>query len=443
MMAFLPVAVQAVTSVLTGSPRLGALSGVLIATNWFFFGAHLIGKTEMALFLATLSVYCLARREGKLRTLGILLGAGVVMSHYTIGLYYSGVLLIILSWSKIVGSIVKYFPGFHRMAIPPFHTWRPLIAIALVILWLSYAAPLALPTLASSGVQAITGLFIGGPKRADTGLALSNTAVTFWFDFQNGLLVLGALLAVNYYRKGRIVGNLAIWTVAGVLLILMPIAWILVPSLSVQVESTRIIGMILPFSILLVARLFMRVYAFPGRLWKAAVIIVVLLLVPMNLMLLNPQEVLYNQPNTLSSSKMLDLETSYLPLASNYGMAYWMNAYVTTSSPVESDAVSHYALQTSLPFPSHIISFQEDTPQQASSTTRYVTFTSYFANLDVWTKSSLGAVNQYDCHLERPCSSVLFFQPCEQSPTCQAPIRNVVYSSGRFWVVSSPLSATT
>lgn len=433
MMALLPIAVQAIASNITGSPRLGALSGVLIATNWFFFGAHLIGKTEVALFLLTLSVYCFTRKENSLRSLGVLLGAGVVMSHYTIGIYYSAVLLIILTWSKILGRFFKHLPGFTKLTVPPFHTWRPVLTIGLVVLWLAYAAPLVLPTLQTATVQALSGLISGtGQKRADTSGFLSNPGglpVTLWFDFQNGLLALGALLAVNYYRKGRIVGSLAIWTVAGVSLVVLPVIWILIPGLSVQVESTRTIEMILPFSILLVARLFMRVYSFPGLFWKALVILVIFLLVPMNLMLFNSQEVLYNQPDKLSLDRTLDLDSSYLPYPSNYAMSYWADGYLSTNNTIESDAISHYALYVSLPFPSKINPIQEDFSPVNHN--RYAVLSYYFIDYNNWTKSSLGTISK------APGDPSLFFQFPLYRPT-----RDTVYSSPRFWIVSPPHNST-
>jgi hypothetical protein len=435
MMALLPVVVQAVTSVLTGSPRLGALSGLLIATNWFFFGAHLIGKTEVALLLATLSVYCLMNKEERMRSLGVLLGLGVVMSHYTIGLYFSGILVIILIWSKILGPVFRHLPGFRKVIVPSFHISRPIIAIGLVVLWLAYAAPMVFPAFQSATVQGISGLLSNtGAKRADTGLVLSNTAVTFWFDFQNGLLVLGGLLAVNYYRNGRILGNLATWTVIGVILILLPLAWIILPALSVQVESTRIIGMILPFSILLVARLFMRVYSFPGNFWKAALLLIVLLLVPMNLMLLNTQQILYHQPGDLDLTKRLDLESSFFPLSSNHAMAYWADSYIPTNRNVEVDAISHYALSSGLPFPSKIKYYQEDYPPYASA--RFAVLTNYFVNYNIWTKSNLGNVTQVNQ------SSAPFFQ-FQGSGATQPPTRDLVYSSSRFWIVSPPHDSAT
>lgn len=355
------------------------------------------------------------------------------MSHYTIGLYYSAVLLIILGWSKVLGPLFRHFPGFNRMIVPPFHGSRPILAIGLIVLWLVYGAPMVLPAFQSATVQGITGLLSNtGAKRADTGLVLSNTAVTFWFDFQNGLLVLGALLAINYYRRGRMVGNLAIWTVIGIILILLPLAWIVLPALSVQVESTRIIGMILPFSILLVARLFMRVYSFPGNFWKAAAVLIVFLLVPMNLMLLNTQQVLYHQPTDLDLNKRLDLESSFLPLSTNHAMAYWTDSYIPTNRNVEVDAISHYALSTGLPFPSKIKYYQEDFPPVTSG--RFAILTNYFVNYNIWTKSTLGNVTQ----VNEPSSPFFQFGP----PGPPQPTRDVVYSSARFWIISPPHNST-
>jgi hypothetical protein len=434
LMAMLPVAVQAVTSRIAGNTRLGALSGVLIATNWFFFGEHLIGKTEAALLLCTLSVYCLSRKENSLRSLGVFIGVGVVMSHYTIGLYYSSILLVLVLWTLVGGRIVKNIRGFKALAIPSFSTWKALLAIAVVALWLDYAAPVILPKMYSTGLQVLSGLTSAGQKRADTSLFLGSPAgllITLWFDFQNGLLGLGALLAINYYRKGRIVGGLANWTVAGIGVIVAPLAWIVLPGLSVQVESTRIIEMILPLSILLLAQLLVRVHASPGKTWKGGMFLIVFLLVPMNLMLLNPTEVLYHQPDTLSLEKRLDLDSSYLPTFSNYAMANWVSDHVppnnsasTSQCPtpvcVEADSVALYAFQTALRLPTYITPVQEDFPPTSSN--RYAVLSFYFVNDNTWSKASLG-------------TRTLIIQP--PTPFFQS-TRNTVYASPRFWIATSP-----
>jgi len=422
LMAMLPLAVQTVTTRLTASARLGAFSGLLIATNWFFFGEHLIGKTELALLLCTLSIYCLSRKESDLQSLGVLLGFGVVMSHYTIGLYYASILLMLLAWSKILVKIFKRLPIFKNSAIPPFGTWRPLAAVGLVFLWILYAAPLVLPTLQSSANLALSALTTNaGQKNADTSLFLSSTAgvvITAWFDFQNGLLALGGLLALNRYRRGRILGSLANWTVAGIVLLAMPLAWVILPGLSLQVESTRVIEMILPFSILLMAWLLVRVHAFGGLIWKGAVLLLVFLLVPMNLMLLNPQEIIYHQANTLPLDKRLDLDSSYLPTASNTAVASWVNSYVPSNKPLEVDSVSLYALATSLPFPSNIIPAKEDFPPYGFN--RYVVLSFYFVNDNTWSKSSLG-------------TRILIIEPA--APFFESS-RDIVYGSPRFWVAT-------
>jgi len=192
--------------------------------------------------------------------------------------------------------------------------------------------------------------------------------------------------------------------------------------------------MILPFSILLVARLFMRVYSFPSAVWKGIIVILVFLLVPMNSMLLNPQSVLYHQPDSLTIDKRVDLESSYLPYSSNHAMAYWVDKYLVTSKDVETDSISHYALATGLPFPSNISPIQEDFPPY--STKRYDVLSYYFLQYQTWTKSSLGTV------VAAPGVPSVFFQfQCFQLQ-CVEPTRDVVYSSARFWIVSPPHNVT-
>jgi hypothetical protein len=114
--------------------------------------------------------------------------------------------------------------------------------------------------------------------------------------------------------------------------------------------------------------------------------------------------------------KRLDLDSSYLPTASNTALAYWVNSYVPPSKPVETDSVSLYALQTSLPFPSNIVPIKEDFPPYGSS--RYSVLSFYFINGNIWSKSALGT---------------RFLITLPAAPFFESS-GDMVYSSSRFWV---------
>ncbi len=250
LMALLPLTVQAVVSSLTTSFRIGTLSGVLLAANWFFFGAHVIGKTAPALFLATVALYCLVRREARLNLAGALLGLCVAMSHYTVALVFNFTVLALVVSSLLIVPMLKRMKWFKQLGTPTLNPAYSLVAIMLVVVWLGLTTSV-ITAASTSAAQVFTAIvtLASGPKREDTSLAVSNTAgpiITVWFNFQNFLIGIGGLFWLNMYRKSAIQGGLANWLLAGLASICLLLAWIVLPFLSVSVESTRVLAIILP-----------------------------------------------------------------------------------------------------------------------------------------------------------------------------------------------------
>jgi hypothetical protein len=425
LIALLPLAVHPIVNSMTGSFRLATLSSLLLAQNWFYFGQHLIGKTTVALFICVLAFYCLTQKKNNLRAFGIFLSLGVAMSHYTISLFLVFILLSYFALSKIVVPIIRVAPFFRKSPSIGFNTLPIVTSILLIVLWLSFAAPMVLPTATSSAEQALSSInqLASGPKGASASLALSTTAgpiVTGWFDFQNALIGLGGLLMLNRYRKGRLGEGLAIWTLVGLSLVMLLAAWIVLPYLSVRVESTRILNMILPFTIVFTAVLLVRTLRPPSRLATIAVLCLILLMLPMNLQLSNQaNNVLFHTENSLPLDKQFDADTGTVPTFSNYAMVIWVDQNIPSNKPVEVDALGRYALTTVLPFPHELNYSQEELPPFTFH--RYTILSSYFVNRAIWSSTILGA------SVEIPGEDPSYFF---------SPAHNVLYSSPKFWIVS-------
>ena len=425
LLALLPVALQPIINKLTGSFRLATLSSLLLAQNWFFFGQHLIGKTAAALLLSTLAFYCLIQGNKGFRVLGILLSLGVAMSHYTISLFLIFILFSYFALSKMIIPILRRAPFFRKSSRIPFNIVPVIASIVLILLWLSFAAPMVLPTAASSAEQALGSInqLAYGPKGASASLALSTTAgplVTVWFDFQNALIGLGGLLMLNRYRRGLLSERLAIWTLVGLSLVVLLAAWIVLPYLSVRVESTRILNMILPFTTVFIAVLLVRVLRPPSRLATFLVLCLILLMLPMNLQLSNQaNNVLFHTENSLTVDRQFEVDTGTISTYSNYAMAIWADDNLPSNKPVEVDALGRYAFTTLLPFPPELNFSQEELPPFTFH--RYTILSSYFVNHGIWSSSILGSA------VEIPREDPSYFF---------SPAHDILYSSPRFWIVS-------
>ena len=422
LVALLPSVVQTVLRSLTGDLRLSTLSALLLSQNWFFFSAHVIAKTAPALVLSVLSLYCLTKRDSKLRGLGVLLGLGVAMAHYTIALLLSFMLLATIVWlgsRRLLGKV----PIIGRMPVPELGIRYSILSVVLIATWLLLTAPSILPDASLAAQQAVSTLIGGssGPRRVDTSLALSSPAgpiVTAWFDFQNGLIGLGALMMANDYRKSRTGRELSTWMLCGMAGVVLLGAWLVLPWLSLRVESTRILGAILPFAALFPAILLNRLSAL-GKVGKPVILILVFLLLPMNMMLPNQhQNVFYHPLTDLPLEKRLDLESSLIPRDANYAVAHWVNNYLPLDKLVEVDAVGRYVLLTALPFPSDVQFAQEGTPPYTFR--RYTILSSYFVGEQVWGVASLGA-------------RIL---AAEDPSPFFSPNHDIIYSSSRFLVAT-------
>ncbi len=425
LIALLPLAMHFIINSMTGDFRLATLSSLLLAQNWFFFGQHLIGKTAVALVLCVLAFYCLIHRNRNFRILGVFLSLGVVMTHYTVSLLLAFILLSYFAFSKIVIPIFAHVSPF-RKSSPITVMIAPVAAsLALIILWLGFAAPLVLPAATSSVQQALgsIGQIASGPKRADTSLVVSTSAgiiVTVWFNFQNALIALGGLLLLNRYRIGLIRDSLATWTLICISLITLLGAWIVLPYLSVEVESTRILSMILPFAIIFLGAFLLRAAKSPSRIATIVVLAVVFLMLPMNLMLSNQdRNIFYHAEGSLPLDRRFASDTSLVPSYSNYAVAVWASNYLPSNRAVEVDAVGRYALITALPFPPKLSFSQEQLPPYTFH--RYSVLSSYFVEDRIWSATILGA------GVSIPGQDASFFF---------SPAHNVLYSSPKFWVMS-------
>jgi len=425
LLAFLPLALHPVINSVTRNFNLATFSSLLLAQNWFFYGQHLIGKTEAALVLCVLSVYCLMHRNVSFRLLGIFFSLGVAMSHYTISLFLVFILFSYFALSKILVPIFQHLPIFRKASpitirIPPI-----LASVVLMTLWLAFAAPLVLPTLSSSSQQALVSVsnLLSGSKRVDTSLAISSSAgpiVTTWFDLQNGLIGLGGLLMLNRYRRGLVPESLASWSLIGLYLVGLLGAWIVLPYLSVNIESTRILNMIIPFVTVYLGILLLRIVRHPSKLTTIFVLSLILLMVPMNLMLPNQERnSLYHTVGDLPLDKQVDATTT-IPTASNYAVADWATRYLSYNSTVEVDSVGRYVLTTASPFPASLNFAQEDFPPYPFH--RYSLLSSYFVNDDLWSTTILGAT--------------VYVPGQDPSNWFSQPTHNVLYSSPKFWVMS-------
>ncbi len=425
LIALLPLAAHPIIKSISGDYRIATLSSLLLAQNWFFFGQHLIGKTAVALFICVLAFYCLIHASRNFRILGVLLSLGVALSHYTVALLLVFILLSTLTFSKIVAPVFAHF-SFFRNSTPPKIRIVPAVAsIALIAAWLAYAAPLVLPAATSSIQQALVSIsqLTIGPRRIDTSLAVSSTAgpiVTIWFDFQNALIGLGGLLLLNRYRKNLSGESLATWTLTGLALILLLGAWIILPYLSVKVESTRILSMIIPFITIFLGVLLLRVHKAGSKLATLTVLTLVFLMLPMNLMLSNQdRNILYHPENLLPIDRRFAADTSMVPSYSNYAVAAWTNWYVPSNRAVEVDAVGRYAFTTALPFPARLSVTQEGLPPYTFH--RYSVLSSYFVEDRIWSSIVLGTGVPI---------------PGQDSSFFFSPAHNILYSSPKFWVVS-------
>jgi uncharacterized membrane protein len=425
LIAVLPVVVHPIVNSMTGSFRLATLSSLLLAQNWFYFGQHLIGKTAAALFLCVLAFYCLTHKKNSVRALGIFLSLGTAMSHYTISLFLVFILLSYFALSRIVVPILTHAPFFKKSPLIAFNIIPVTASVILIVLWLSFAAPMVLPTATTSAEQALGSInqLTSGPKGASASLALSTSAgplVTVWFDFQNALIGLGGLLMLNRYRRGLLSKSLATWTLVGLALVALLAAWIVLPYLSVRVESTRILNMILPFTTVFTAVLLVRILRRPSRIATIAVLCLTLLMLPMNLQLSNQaNNVLMHPENSLPQDRQFDADTGTIPTYSNYAMAIWADSNIPSNKAVEVDALGRYAFTTVLPFPPELNFSQEELPPFTFH--RYTILSSYFVNHGIWSSTILGA------SVEIPGEDPSFFF---------SPAHNVLYSSPKFWIVS-------
>ena len=422
--ALLPMAVHPIINRLTGNFKLATFSSLLFVQNWFFYGQHLIGKTAPALFLGVLAFYCLTQYRRSFQSLGVLLSLGVVMSHYTIALFE---LFLLFSYLAISGIIVPVFNRLSPLRITPSRTRLAPIAasVTLIIAWLALAAPLILPSAVSSVEQSLSSIsqLASGQGRPGLSLATSSPAgpiVTGWFDLQNLLVGLGGLYMLYQYRRGLIRENLATWTLAGLALIILLVAWTVLPVLSVSVEPTRILQMALPFTIIFLGVLLLRIARPSSKLALAAVITLLLLMLPMNLMIANQERnPLYHTADSLPLDKRVDDDSSLIPSYSNYAVIIWANNYLPSDKPVGVDSLGRYAFITSLPFPPRLNFSQEILPPYCFN--RYSILSSYFVDDHIWTATILGSSVQVPGQLPSP-----FFSPTH----------NVLYSSTKFWVMS-------
>jgi len=421
--ALLPLVVLGVVSSLTGNLKFGTLSAALLAQNWFFFGAHIIGKTSLALVFCVLSFYYLLRPESRARAIGVLLGLGVAWAHYTVALMLVFILLALLVWSKMVVPLLRHFSQFENAKSIPVNVWPVAATVGLVVVWLLVAAPGILPALFNSSSQLFSSLsnVVSGPQRVSNSLAISSDAgplVTYWFDFQNGLIGFGSLLWLNAYRKGNLQGRLAGWLFVGISLIILLLCFLFLPYLSISVESTRILAIILPFTILFSGVILLHALRRPGRMLKAAALGIVFLMLPMNMMLPNQdQNILYHGLDSLSIPKKISVESISLPTDSNGAMDLWIVTNVPLNNPVEVDAVGRYALITAVPFPQQVLFLQEHSPPYGWK--HYGILSSYFMIDGTWSIATLGNRT---------------FVPADPSPFF-SPTHDVIYSSSKFWVV--------
>ncbi len=425
--SLLPMVLHPIINRFTANFRLATLSSLLLAQNWFFYGQHLIGKTAVALFLAVLAFYCLTHKNRGFQSLGVLLSLGVGMSHYTIALFLLFVFLSYFAFSRIIVPALSHVPSFRRIA-PLEIALTPIAASAMIMLvWIAFAAPLILPTAVSSAQQSLASLGQTLSGRPGVALATSSSAgpiVTGWFDLQNALIGIGGLYLLYGYKKGFVRDNLATMTLVGLSLIGLLGIWLVLPFLSVRVETTRILQMILPFTIIFLAVLLMSItrmnLAF-SKLGLVAVLALVLLMLPMNMMVANQaNNPLYHTASSLPLAKQIDDDSSLIPSYSNYAVMTWVNGYLPPNKQVEVDSVGRYAFITALPFPPSLNFSQEEFPPYTFH--RYTILSSYFIDNNIWAVTILGS----SVPITGQDSSIWFSQPSH----------NVLYSSPKFWIMS-------
>src|SRR6266487_2996621 len=388
--SLLPMVMHPIINRFTGNFRLATLSSLLLAQNWFFYGQHLIGKTAVALFLLF-------------------------------------VFLSYIAFSRLIVPVFSHIPSFRRIA-PLEIALTPIAASAMIMLvWIAFAAPLILPTAVSSVQQSLTSLGQTLSGRPGVALATSSSAgpiVTGWFDLQNALIGIGGLYLLYGYKKGFVRDNLATMTLVGLSLIGLLGIWLVLPFLSVRVETTRILQMILPFTIIFLAVLLMSItrmnLAF-SKLGLVAVLALVLLMLPMNMMVANQaNNPLYHTASSLPLAKQIDDDSSLIPSYSNYAVMTWVNGYLPPNKQVEVDSVGRYAFITALPFPPSLNFSQEEFPPYTFH--RYTILSSYFIDNNIWAVTILGS----SVPITGQDSSIWFSQPSH----------NVLYSSPKFWIMS-------
>lgn len=420
--ALLPMAVQVSVTSLTGNPRFGFLTGVLLAVNWFFFGAHIIAKSAPGLLLLTLALYCFSKREEKFRTIGVLFSLGVAMAHYTIALLLLFVLLALSIWSRVITRFLTRIPWSKTATSPQVSVIHTAAAALLITLWVAYAAPMVLSDLAGTSGHLLSSIgdLLSGPRRADTSLAITNSTgpvVTGWFNFQNLLIGLGALSWFIEYIRGKLKGDLLNWMLSGIFLIVLLLSWIILPWLSIRVESTRILAMILPIVTIFLARVLSDAFHLHRTALKISVFVFVFLMLPMNLMIASQEpNVLYHQLDQLPVTRRVAIESTSIPFDSNEAVASWGVAYLPLDKPLEVDAVGRYALTTSSPLPREIPFVYESSPPYGFD--RYTLLSSYFVQNDLWSTAHLGG---------------RIFSTADPSPFF-SPTHNIIYSSPRFWI---------
>jgi hypothetical protein len=353
----------------------------------------------------------------------------VAMSHYTISLFLLFVLLSYFAFAKIIIPVSNHALIVKKLAPLDIRIAPIAASAALILAWLAFSAPLILPTAVSSITETLSLVLQSGsgPTRPGVSLATSSSAgpiVTGWFDLQNGLLGLGGLYLLYRYWKGHIRGTLATWTIVGLSLMALLVAWVVLPFLSVRIESTRVLQMMLPFTIVFLGVLLVRVarvrWMF-SKLGMVTVVVLVLMIMPMNMMVANEaNNPLYHTATSLPLDKRLDDDSSLIPSYSNYAVMAWANDYLPSNKLVEVDSVGRYAFITSLPFPPRLNFSQEDFPPYTFH--RYSILSSYFVDNDVWSANLLGS----SVPVPGQDSAIWFSQPTH----------NVLYSSPRFWIMS-------
>jgi len=360
--AIIPVFLFLIVLSITNNRVVAFLSSSLFAQNYFFFASYpnLI-KQSFAIVFMLLSLYCFFCARGirkKYVLLGMFFSFGVIISHYTISLLFGYILLFYLLFMFFYNKIQN-----HKFRTPTLSCVIVVMYFAMTLCWQIY---IIYPTFDKEveyyvkpvmfTLQSLTfGIESPETQYSFNPPSYRNWTVTAWFDLQNMLIGLSALLAFITLLRGRMKEREDEWTIMGLTALALVIIWVVLPGFSASLYPDRILGFALVFSTYFLASFLLKIMK-NGK-YRVQILVAIFLLsaLPMNLMLPSHDvDPLYHPIDSFISERILELRSIGYPTVADKSIVIWENKFIRTDKSIYVDIYGAYFFNFLGPFPSKL-----------------------------------------------------------------------------------------